>query len=344
MSSRTSPFFSPNSHLWKAISLVVLAVVFLLELVTGPVHIGLGEVWYHLTHNETGNLPNYIIVWDLRIPKAIAALVGGVGLALSGMHMQSLFRNPLAGPSVLGITSGASLGVALLLMGSAAFGWNLHAQWSVAGAAVLGAMLMLAMVLFVSKRLTDNASLLIFGIMLGHFTSAVVSILQFKTSADALRSFVLWGMGSFADAQGVELTIMLSVVALATVASAFALRQLNVLMLGDDLAKSMGVNVERTRWQLLLLAGLCTGVITAFCGPIAFIGLAIPHVARQMAGTADHKKIFFWVIVLGALAALLSDYLATAFQVPLNAITSALGAPVIISIIWQGQRTKTMGT
>jgi iron complex transport system permease protein len=338
----TAPF-PTNSLLWKAAALVLVLVLFVLELITGPVHISGSELWQEFTQLGAANNPNNIILWEIRFPKALAALAGGVGLALSGMLMQSLFRNPLAGPSVLGITSGASLGVALLLMGSVAFGWQLQSQWSVAGAAILGAMLMLLMVLSVSKRLTDNASLLIFGIMLGHFTSALVSILQFKTSADALRAYVIWGMGSFSDAHGLELILMTTIVGISAIACVFLLRQLNVLLLGDDLARSMGVDVSRTRLQLLVLAGLCTGIITAFCGPIAFIGLAIPHVARQMAGTADHRKMYFWVVTLGAAAALLSDYVAVALGVPLNAITSALGAPVILSIIWQGQRTKTAG-
>jgi iron complex transport system permease protein len=303
-----------------------------------------GEVVDILSGKGTAG-PNRVIVLESRLPRTISSLLGGIALALSGWMMQTLFRNPLAGPSILGITSGASLGVAVVVLSGSLFGFNLSSTFGsigIAGGAIIGSTSILLIMLLAAGRMKDQITLLIIGIMVGHFTGAIESILQYKTSESALRSFVIWGMGTFADTNYLEIIIISIITALAIVPIYSQKQALNIMLLGDDYAQSMGIQVKKMRLVLILVSGLLAGVVTAFCGPIAFIGLVVPHIARMLLRTADHRKLFIPIILLGALIGLSCDFISRIAEIPLNAITSALGAPVVIWILLRNSKSKAI--
>jgi len=303
-----------------------------------------GEVVDILSGKGTAG-PNRVIVLESRLPRTISSLLGGIALALSGWMMQTLFRNPLAGPSILGITSGASLGVAVVVLSGSLFGFNLSSTFGsigIAGGAIIGSTSILLIMLLAAGRMKDQITLLIIGIMVGHFTGAIESILQYKTSESALRSFVIWGMGTFADTNYLEIIIISIITALAIVPIYSQKQALNIMLLGDDYAQSMGIQVKKMRLVLIVVSGLLAGVVTAFCGPIAFIGLVVPHIARMLLRTADHRKLFIPIILLGALIGLSCDFISRIAEIPLNAITSALGAPVVIWILLRNSKSKAI--
>ena len=289
--------------------------------------------------------PNRVIVLESRLPRTISSLLGGIALALSGWMMQTLFRNPLAGPSILGITSGASLGVAGVVLSGSLFGFNLSSTFGsigIAGGAIIGSTSILLIMLLAAGRMKDQITLLIIGIMVGHFTGAIESILQYKTSESALRTFVIWGMGTFADTNYLEIIIISIITALAIIPIYSQKQALNIMLLGNDYAQSMGIQVKKMRLVLIVVSGLLAGVVTAFCGPIAFIGLVVPHIARMLLRTADHRKLFVPIILLGALIGLSCDFISRIAEIPLNAITSALGAPVVIWILLRNSKSKAI--
>ena len=318
--------------------------LFAFELMSGPVSIPFVNVLKIIVKGDVSEPAWKVIVLESRMPRAFTAAIAGGSLALSGLLMQTLFRNPLAGPSVLGISSGASLGVAALMLasGGVIFKSPTFAGAGIAIAAISGAMIVLVILLFVAERLHDNTSLLIFGIMLGYFTSAVVSILEYKAGNESLRSFILWSMGSFAEADGSEVLIMFTLLLIAIMIVISVLKALDLMLLGDDYASSMGVSVKSTRTILILASGLLAGGVTAFAGPIAFIGLAVPHVTRSVLSTSSHPRLFVPLILIGAFVGLLCDLIARMAQIPLNAVASALGAPVIIYIIVKGSKSKAI--
>lgn len=308
----------------------------------GSVKIPLSEIVRIISGDSDIPASSRIIFYESRFPRAITAIIGGSGLALSGLLMQTLFRNPLAGPSVLGISSGASLGVALLVMsGGGMFIGNSQIALT-ALSALVGSFLVLFLVMVVARRLADNTALLIFGIMLSFFTGAVVDALQFKSSNESLRSYINWGMGSFAEASMAEIMVLLAAVIIGIAITVLLLNRLNLMLLGDDYASSMGVNTRATRLWIILATGILAGIITAFCGPISFIGLAVPHLVRTMMRTSDHPKLFFPVLLTGAIIGLLCDLMARLCELPLNTVASALGAPVVVLIILRGNKTKAI--
>ena len=321
-----------------------VVVLFLLELMSGPVSIPFLNVLKILSGSQSSDPVWNVIILESRLPRALTAMIAGSSLALSGLLMQTLFRNPLAGPSVLGISSGASLGVAVLVLssGGAILSSLPFAGAGIALAAVFGAMIVLLILLVVAERLRDNTSLLIFGIMLGYFTSAAVSILEYKAGNESLRSFVLWSMGSFAEADKGEVLIMTILLIGACLIVGSVIRALDLMLLGDEYASSMGVSVRSTRTAVILAAGILAGGVTAFAGPIAFIGLAVPHIARSVVKSSSHPILFWPLLLIGAFVGLLCDYIARIAEVPLNAVASALGAPVIIYIIVKGSKSKAI--
>lgn len=319
--------------------------LFLLELLLGSVSIPLKTVFQIIAGGQAENPAWEVIVIESRLPRAVTAALGGSALAVSGLLMQTLFRNPLAGPSVLGISSGASLGVALLIMASgggslALFG--LPSFMPVALAALVGAFAVLFLIIAVAERLPDNTTLIIFGIMFSYFTGAVVSALQFKTSGESLRSFIFWGMGSFAETGFAEIMFMLIALVIGLVIVVIVLPRLNLLLLGDDYALSMGVNVKRTRLLIIIATGILAGIVTAFCGPVSFIGLAVPHLARMIMKTSSHERLIVPVVMAGLIIGMLCDLLARLLELPLNTVASALGAPVVIYIVLRGAKTKAI--
>jgi iron complex transport system permease protein len=323
---------------------LILAIVllFVMELILGPVGLAPGEVLDALT-GQASQIQHLIVV-ETRLPRALTAVLAGLMLSLSGLLMQTLFRNPLAGPSVMGISSGASLGVALVVMlGSFGMaGSGMAANTLIAAAGIAGAMLVLLLVLAVSKRIPDNTTLLIFGIMVSFFTSAVVDAIQFKATNESLRSYVNWGMGSFAETGSQQIILMTALLALCLIVILYAGKRLNPMLLGDEYAMSMGVAVKPTRMMLLAVTGIMAGITTAFCGPVAFIGLAVPHLMRSWLGTSDHRTILLPVALAGAAFGLLCDLISRMSDLPLNTIASAFGAPVVLWIILKGQKNQNL--
>jgi len=314
-----------------------------LQLGTGSVAISFSDLWNSLFNRAFADQTHLTIIWESRIPRTIAGMLAGAALSWSGMLMQTLFRNPLAGPSMLGISSGASLGVALLVLGGGMSTWSgISGYMGIAAAAFIGAFAILACVLLVANRFANESTLLIFGIMLTFFTSALVDALQSRAGNEALRSYVSWGMGNFGECNYTEL-LLLSIALFTSVAlSLRILPRLNLLLLGEHYAVSMGVDVKRTRIVIMIATGLLAGCVTAFCGPVSFIGLAVPHISRWLTQSADHRKNFITTLWLGAIVALSCDWLSRISALPLNTIASALGAPFVVMLVIKRKRFRPL--
>ena len=306
----------------------------------GSVSIPLASIFKSL-FGTIENTTWQIIVTDFRLPKAITAILVGSGLGISGLLMQTLFRNPLAGPFVLGISSGASLGVALVILGSGWFGGlfatALISKWSIVIAASLGSFLVLLAVLAVSSKVRDTMAILIIGLMFGSITAAVVSVLSYFSSAEQLQQYICWGFGSLSNLSWEELFIFFMIYAIGTLLSIVSIKGLNSLLLGDNYAKSLGLNLKQSRLIIILATSLIAGTVTAFAGPIAFIGLAIPHLTRQLFKTSNHKVLLPAVFLFGAIVMLICDSIAQVpasdYTLPINAITALVGAPVVIWLL-----------
>ena len=312
-----------------------VAVLFAADIAVGSVSIPIRDVWAALTGGECDPTTARIIR-DIRLMKAVVALVAGAALAVSGLQMQTLFRNPLAGPYVLGVSSGASLGVALFILGAPMLGLTGHAWLSslgVAGAAWIGAAATLALVAAISTRIKDIMVILILGMMISSGVSAIVQILQYLSAEEALKSFVVWTMGSLGDVTATQLALLLPAVAEGAALSVAAIKSLNMLLLGENYARSMGLDLRRSRSIILLSTTLLAGTVTAFCGPIGFIGLAMPHVARVIFRNADHRTLMPAAALTGAASLLLCDMVAKLLALPVNSITALLGIPVVVWVV-----------
>ena len=338
---------APSSISWKmkkqAANMLLLAllllVLFLADLSLGSVSIPPAEILKILSGRNAEKLAWEHIIWQFRLPKALTALAAGSALACSGLQMQTLFRNPLAGPFVLGISSGASLGVALLVMAGSAFGGLLvtNAQALTVLAATAGSALVLFLVLAVSARIQDSMTLLIIGLMFGSLAGAVVSVLQFFSQAEQVQAYLIWTFGSLAGTNWNELAVLLPVCVAGLLLGLLLAKPLNALLLGDRYAESMGVPLKKVRLWIIISTSMLAGGVTAFCGPIAFVGLAVPHLTRLLIPTADHRRLLPAVMLGGAILLLLCDILSqlpgTEEVLPINAVTSLLGAPVVIWLI-----------
>lgn len=318
---------------------IAVAAFFLLNLSMGSVSIPVREVAKSLLGLPVEQEAWGHIIQEFRLPKALTALLAGSALACSGLQMQTLFRNPLAGPFVLGISSGASLGVALVVMaGSLLGGWLLaDAQGLIIVAATLGSASVLLLVVLVSIKVRDGMTLLIIGLMFGSLASAIVSILQFFSEAEQIQAYLIWTFGSLSGTTWEELKMLVPAVLTGLFLAQFLAKPLNALLLGERYAESMGVSLKKSRFLIILSTSLLAGSITAFCGPIAFVGLAVPHLARLLFPTADHRKLLPAVMLGGALLLLICDIIAqlpgSDKVLPINAVTSLLGAPVVIWLI-----------
>ena len=320
-------------------ALVLLAL--LLDIILGPVRIPLSAVVDVLLGRSSGAVAWNFIILKIRVPKALTAVLVGCGLAVSGLQMQTLFRNPLAGPSVLGITAGAGLGVALVMLsaGSAASLYTiqqlgLSGSWLIVLAATLGAALVLLLVLDISARVRDNVVMLIVGVMIGNITLAVVSIWQYFSAPEQIQEYLLWTFGSLGGVTGPHLAVLAGVVFVGLGLAFASSKPLNALLLGENYARSMGLTVGRARVLIIASTSLLAGSITAFCGPIGFIGIAVPHLTRALLNTADHRQLIPGACLVGAALTLLCDCLAqmpgSSTALPVNIITSLVGAPVVI--------------
>ena len=314
-------------------ALVVL--LFAADIAVGSVNIPLRDIWATLTGGECDAVTAKIII-DIRLIKAFVAILAGAALSVSGLQMQTLFRNPLAGPYVLGVSSGASLGVALFILGAPLLGFTaspLLTTLGTAGAAWLGAAAILALVASVSRRIKDIMVILILGMMIGSAVSAIVQILQYLSNEEALKSFIVWTMGSLGDVTSSQLLLVAPAIIAGLIIAISVIKPMNMLLLGESYARTMGLNIPRTRALILLSTTLLAGTVTAFCGPIGFIGLAIPHVARILFRNADHRILLPAAAMAGAISLLVCDIFSKLLALPVNTITALLGIPIVIWVV-----------
>ncbi len=326
--------------------LLALVLCFALNISLGSVSIPFKETLSSLFGAPLKNNTWEYIIWNYRIPKAFTAILVGGGLALSGLLMQTLFRNPLAGPFVLGISSGASLGAAILIMGSSLISgfmaFELVNDVSLALAASIGSFLVLLMVMVVAAKVKDTMALLIIGLMFGSITGAVVSVLSYFTNAEKLQQYIYWSFGSVGNLSWQQLLLLSAIILVGLILSILSIKSLNAYLLGENYARSLGVNLKKSRYTIIIATGLLAGSVTAFAGPIAFVGLAVPHLTRQLFHTTDHKILMPAVLIYGAILMLLCDIVAqlpgSANVLPINAITSILGGPVVIWLLIRKKR------
>lgn len=315
----------------------VTVILFCTDIAVGASNIPLSDVLAVLFGGNVDNITRSIVV-DIRLIKAIVALLSGAALAVSGLQMQTLFRNPLAGPYVLGVSSGAGLGVALVLLaGIPAYGMGNIGM--VAFAAWMGAAAVLVAMGLMAQRVNNIMAVLILGMMVSSGVGAVVQILQYLSREDALKAFVVWTMGSLGDVTSQQLYIMIPAIVAGLVLSWLMAKQLNLLLLGEDYARSMGVRLHGVRAGLFLATTLMAGTVTAFCGPVGFIGMAMPHVARSLFATSNHRLLIPATMLTGASALCLCDIISKAYTLPVNAVAALMGIPVVI---WAVLRNKTM--
>lgn len=336
---------SSNFRRLIIIGLSVLAVLFfMLDIMLGSVSIPFGEVVRIVFSGESDTTAWLFIIEKIRLPKAITAILVGCGLSVSGLQMQTLFRNPLAGPSELGITAGAGLGVAAVMLtsGSTASIYAIRqlgvsGSWLIVVMASLGAALVLAMVLLIAGRIKDNVILLIVGVMVGTITVSVISIWQYFSQPEQLQEYILWTFGSLGGIVQYHLYVLSGVVILGLLIAFASSKALNAMLLGENYARSMGLTVGKTRFIIMASTSLLTGSITAFCGPIGFVGIAIPHITRALLGTSDHRILIPCCCLVGTVLMLVCDIISqmpgTQTVLPINVVTSLLGAPVVIWVI-----------
>jgi len=327
------------------IGLVVLAVLFfLLDIMLGSVRIPFDEVARIVFLGESDTTAWLFIIEKIRLPKAITAIIVGCGLSVSGLQMQTLFRNPLAGPSELGITAGAGLGVAAVMLTSGSTAsifairqLGVSGSWLIVVMASLGAALVLTMVLLIAGRIKDNVILLIVGVMVGTITVSVISIWQYFSQPEQLQEYILWTFGSLGGIVQYHLYVLSSVVAVGLLIAFSSSKALNAMLLGENYARSMGLTVGKTRFIIMASTSLLTGSITAFCGPIGFVGIAVPHITRSLLGTSDHRILIPCTCLVGTVLMLICDIIAqmpgAQTVLPINVVTSLLGAPVVIWVI-----------
>lgn len=333
--------------------LLIMASIFLfffLNLVLGSVSIPLRAVWNILwgTGNESVIWQN--IIWKSRVPQALTALVAGAGLSVSGLQMQTVFRNPLAGPSVLGISSGASMGVAFVVLLSGSLGGVALSKLGFMGeialtiAAIVGSLSIMALIVFVSQKVRGNVTLLIIGVMIGYIANAVIGVLKFFSVEEDIRAYVIWGLGSFARVSGNQMTLFICIMVVLLPLSFLLVKTLNLLLLGDAYARNLGLNIKRARLLVITCSGVLVAIVTAYCGPIIFLGLAVPHLCRGMFRTSDHRILMPASLLAGASLALVCNLIARmpGFEgaLPVNSVTALVGAPVVMSVLFNKRRNE----
>ncbi len=337
-----------NNHRPYFIALAILLVCsIMLSISLGSVLIPVNKVLTFLVGLGDTQTAHYQIIMNYRLPKTITTLCAGAALGFAGLQMQTLFRNPLAGPFVLGVSSGASLGVALLVLSGIGL-TGLVSSWGIAASSIVGSSLVLAVILLLSFRVKDSMSLLLIGLMFGAFTSAIVGILQYFSSPEEIQNFLFWTFGTTGNLTWTEIAVYVPVIFVGLLIGYSQVKPLNVLLLGEQYAQSMGLEVLKTRLALVLSTSILAGIVTAFCGPIAFIGLAVPHFSRMLHKTSNHKILIPSVLLTGACILLLCDVIAQLpgfdLILPINAITSLFGAPIVIWLIIRRKNiTRTFG-
>lgn len=314
---------------------MAIVALFIADLVIGSTAIGLGDVWAALMGGECDAATRDIVL-KIRLIKAVMAILAGAALAVSGLQMQTLFRNPLAGPYVLGVSSGASLGVAMFLLGAPLLGVAASPALQLigtAGAAWVGSGLILVAIMALSRRIKDIMVILILGMMVGSAIGAVVEILQYLSNENALKSFVVWTMGSLGDVTAAQLQVVVPTVLTGLTLAVALIKPLNLLLLGENYARTMGLNIVRSRRMIFASTILLAGTVTAFCGPIGFVGLAVPHLARMLFAAADHRVLIPAAMMTGAVVMLVCDIVSKMMALPINTVTALMGIPIVIFVV-----------
>lgn len=324
-----------NTLLFSCTALLFI-IALIADLCIGSIRISPAQLWQVFTQNNDNGL--WPILWSFRFPKAATACITGAGLAVAGQLMQTLFANPLAGPYVLGISSGAGLGVALLLLGSTFFpSWIMGGIWVQIVAAIVGALVVMLLVLLVSKRTSDTISLLLVGMMFGSISGALINVLQSISNPEALKMYIVWSMGSLGAVTWDMWDIMASIITIGLISALLLCKRLNAMLLGENYATGLGISMGWTRTWIILTTCILAATTTAFTGPIAFIGMAVPHIAKGIFKTSDHRIILPACILMGATLTMLCDCFTqlpiSEYMLPINAVSSLIGAPIILWVI-----------
>lgn len=325
--------------------LVAIALLFVINLAIGSIDIPMKDVVTILLGNdETSEIWQNIILKS-RVPQALTATMAGAGLAISGLQMQTVFHNPLAGPSVLGVSSGASLGVAFVVLLSGAIGNVALSRMGYLGdtalsiAAIIGSLSVMGLIVWISQRVKGNVTLLIIGVMIGYLASAIIGILKFFSPEEDVKAFVVWGLGSFSRVSGDQMVLFVVIMAILIPLSMLLIKTLNLMLLGDEYAKNLGLDINRARTLIILSAGILIAIVTAYCGPIMFIGLAVPHLCRAIFHSSNHRILMPGTMLMGAALALVCNLLARmpGFEgvLPVNSVTALIGAPVIAVVLFR---------
>ncbi len=332
-----------NLFLFIALS-VAIAVFFVLNLLLGTVHIPMPDILRILSGNREVSEIWYNIVWSSRVPQALTATMAGAGLAVSGLQMQTVFRNPLAGPSVLGISNGASLGVAFVVLLSGSLGGVALSRLGYLGdvamsvGAIVGALAIMLLILYVAQKVKGDVTLLIIGVMIGYLANAVIGVLKFFSNEEDIKAYVVWGLGSFARVSGDQMLLFVVLMLILLPLSMLLVKPMNLLLLGDDYARNLGLDVQRQRMLVIASSGILVAIVTAYCGPIMFIGLAVPHLCRALLRTSDHRLLMPATALVGASLALVCNLIARmpGFEgaLPVNSVTALVGAPVIAYVLF----------
>lgn len=338
-----------NRTIWLMISLLVsIFIFFLLNLFIGSVKIPVRSILDILSGRGEESTIWTNIILKSRLPQSLTAMMAGAGLAVSGLLMQTIFRNPLAGPSVLGISSGASLGVACVVLLSGSLGGIVLSKLGVVGevtitvAAIIGSLLIMALIAYVAQKIKGNVTLLIMGVMIGYVANAIIGVLKFFSAEEDIRAYVIWGLGSFARVSGGQTYVFIVLMLILLPSSFFLIKTLNLLLLGDAYATNLGLNVKRARFLVIGCSGVLVAVVTAYCGPVMFLGLAVPHICRGLFHTSNHSVILPSSLFCGASLALLCNLIARmpGFEgaMPVNSITALIGAPVVIWVLFNRRK------
>ena len=332
----------PHAHItFLFVTLGIVAILLLLtDMATGDTFIPISKVWAVPTGGECDEMTRNILL-SIRFVRVVVAGLIGIALSVSGLQMQTVFQNPLADPYLLGVSSGAGLGVALFILGAPLLGWTafpLLQSIGIIGSGWIGTAVILLGVAVISRKVKNILGVLIMGVMTGYVAGAIIQILQYMSSAEQLKVFTLWSMGSLGHITMTQLAIMAPIVCIGLVVSIACIKPLNLLLLGENYARTMGMNIKRSRTLIFISTALLTGTVTAFCGPVGFIGLAVPHITRLLFNNADHRVLVPGTILTGLIGMLLCDIIAKKFLLPVNCITALLGVPVILWVIAKNLR------
>lgn len=329
---------------------VSIILLFVFNLVFGSISIPVRSIWNILFTQSCENEIWRNIVWKSRMPQALISLAAGAGLSISGLQMQTVFRNPLAGPSVLGISSGASLGVAFVILlsgslaGVALSNMGFVGELALTLGAIVGALSVMAIIVFVSQKVRGNVTLLIIGVMIGYVASAIIGVMKFFSVEEDIRAYVIWGLGSFSRVSGNQVFFFVLIMAILIPLSFLLIKTLNLLLLGDAYARNLGLNIKRARLLVITCSGVLVAVVTAYCGPIIFLGLAVPHLCRGIFHTSDHRILMPASCLVGATLALACNLIARmpGFEgaLPVNSVTALVGAPVVVSVLFNKRKEE----